>query len=91
MGMGDKPKPFAPKYRPPIRDDVIGKEFYYGCVRSCPEPHVIAKYGVGGQANVSIYTCKRCKYHKEYKWFGGVSCEYGMAESIPPTETSELG
>lgn len=75
MGMGDKPKEFKPSYKP-IRDDVIGKDFPPVSVRACPEPHVIARYGVGGVANVSIYTCRRCKYHQNEKYFGGVRCVF---------------
>lgn len=60
----------------PIRDDVIGKRFSPGAVRPCPHPTVIAKYGVGGVCNVSVYTCRKCKYVKTYKWMGGVSCGY---------------
>lgn len=67
-----------------IRDDVIGKSFSAVSVRSCPEPHVIKRYGVGGVANVSIYTCKRCKYHTTEKWFDGVGCSYGVEQSISP-------
>lgn len=61
-----------------IRDDVIGKPFAETTMRQCPEPHVINRYGVGGVANVSVYTCRRCKYRKEYKLHGGVSCTYGL-------------
>ncbi len=75
MGMGDKKLPYQPDYEP-IRDDVIGKRFSPCCVRSCPEPHVIKKYGVGGVAMVSVYTCRKCRYVKTYKWHGGVSCGY---------------
>ena len=75
MEMGDKKKPFAPSYEP-VRDDVIGKRFSPGCVRSCPEPHVIKKYGLGGAANVSVYTCRKCKYAVKHKWHGGLSCGY---------------
>ena len=82
MGMGDKARPFQPSYEP-IRDDVIGKRFTPGAVRSCPEPHVIKKYGVGGVANVSVYTCRKCKYHKDYQWHGGVSCTYGLGKDLP--------
>ena len=75
MGMGDSKLRFEPKYKP-IRDDVLGKEFYAGCMRSCPHPKVIEKYGVGGKANVSVYVCRKCRFRKEYKTHGGVSCEY---------------
>lgn len=75
MGMGDKPKQFEPK-RESIRDDVLGKEFYAGCIRSCPHPKVIERFGVGGRANVSVYVCRKCRYHEDMKWFGGVKCGY---------------
>lgn len=75
MGMGDSKKPFEPSYEP-IRDDVIGKTFTPGSIRQCPEPHVIKRYGVGGICNVSVYTCRKCRYVINHKWFGGVSCGY---------------
>lgn len=81
MGMGDKPKQFeSPGV--PIRDDVIGKSFAPCAVRSCPEPHVIKKYGLGGVANVSVYTCKRCKYRIEQKNTSGLGCNYGLGQGI---------
>lgn len=79
MGMGDKKKPFIPSYAP-VRDDVIGRSFAPCAVRPCPEPHVIARFGVGGVANVSIYTCRKCKYKVEYKYHGGLSC--GLEDSV---------
>ena len=75
MGMGDSNPRFTPKYNP-IRDDVLGKEFYAGCMRSCPHPKVIERYGVGGVCNVSVYVCKKCRHHIDEKWFGGVRCGY---------------
>ena len=54
---------------------MIGKLFASCCMRSCPEPHVIKRYGVGGVANVSVWTCKRCRHVIEYKYHGGVGCE----------------
>jgi hypothetical protein len=75
MGMGDSKPRFEPKYKP-IRDDVLGKEFYAGCMRSCPHPKVIERYGVGGKANVSVYVCRKCRHHIDEKWFGGVRCGY---------------
>ena len=75
MGMGDRKIPYVPKYQP-VRDDVIGKMFSSSLVRECPEPHVIAKYGVGGVANVSYWTCVKCKYVQTYPYHGGVSCGY---------------
>ena len=73
--MGDKKPRYEPSYEP-VRDDVIGKMFTPGAVRPCPEPHVIKRYGVGGVANVSVWTCKKCRYVKTYKWHGGVGCGY---------------
>lgn len=77
MGMGDPKIPYRPKYEP-IRDDVIGKVFGSGMMRECPEPHVQKRYGVGGIANVSVYTCRKCRYVRTYPMHGGVSCTYGM-------------
>lgn len=73
--MGDRPKAFEQEYTP-IRDDTCGKMFTPGCVRSCPHPAVIAKFGTGGVANVSVYTCRKCRYVINHKWMGGVSCGY---------------
>lgn len=75
MGMGDEKIPYTPSYAP-VRDDVNGKMFSSVCVRSCPHPAVIKKYGVGGKANVSIYTCRRCKYIVVFQHFGGAGCGY---------------
>lgn len=75
MVMGDSKPRFEPRYKP-IRDDVLGKEFYAGCMRSCPHPKVIERYGVGGKANVSVYVCRKCRHHIDEKWFGGVRCGY---------------
>lgn len=75
MGMGDRKAPYTPSYEP-VRDDVLGKMFSPCAVRNCPEPHVIKRYGVGGVANVSVWTCRKCKYVKTYKWHGGVGCGY---------------
>ena len=77
MGMGDKPREFSPFYKT-LRDDVNGKYFADCLMRQCPEPHVINRYGVGGKVNVSVYTCRKCKYRKEFKMHGGVSCTYGL-------------
>ena len=75
MGMGDSKPRFEKKYKS-IRDDVLGKEFYAGCMRACPHPKVIERYGVGGEANVSVYVCRKCRYHTEFKLHGGVGCGY---------------
>ena len=75
MGMSDKPKAFAP-YHKTVRDDVIGRAFDPCLMRRCPHPSVIKKYGVGGIVNTSVYTCRKCRYRKEYELHGGVSCTY---------------
>lgn len=75
MGMGDSKPRFEPE-RKPIRDDVLGLNLYAGCMRSCPHPKVIERYGVGGKANVSVYVCKKCRHHIDEKWFGGVRRGY---------------
>ena len=80
MGMGDKKVPYSPPYEP-IRDDVCGKMFRSDMVRQCPEPHVVKKYGVGGVANVSVWTCRRCKHRVEFKWQGGIAC--GLEKGLP--------
>ena len=77
MGMGDHKIPYTPSYEP-VRDDVIGKMFGSGQMRQCPEPHVRERYGVGGIANVSVWTCKRCRYRTTYKLHGGIGCSYGL-------------
>ena len=76
MGMGDIKPPFRPNHGR-IRDDVIGREFAAVSVRSCPHPKVIQKFGLGGVANVSVWTCKRCKFHTKHKLFEGWGCSYG--------------
>ena len=83
MGMGDSPVPYRPNGRA-IRDDVIGKEFAPCAMRSCPHHKVIQRYGTGGVANVSIYTCRRCKYHRTHPLHFGVSCVYELESGISP-------
>lgn len=78
MGMGDKKPKFHPTYTP-VRDDVIGKMFF--STRECPHPAVIKKYGTGGIANVSYWTCKMCQYGEDMKMFGGVKCGYKQQET----------
>lgn len=72
------------KYEP-VRDDVIGKTFSHGSVRSCPHPGVIKRFGMGGVANVSVWTCRKCRYVIKHKWIGGVSCGY------PEEQTGNVG
>ena len=81
MGMGEKPVPFKPEYRT-VRDDVLGREFAAVSVRSCPHPQVIKRYGTGGVANVSVYTCKKCRFHEEFPLHYGVGCAYGLAKNL---------
>ena len=81
MGMGDKKQPFTPKYEP-IIDDVIGNVFAPCCVRECPEPHVIDRYGIGGVAHVSIYTCRKCKYKVTTPFCGALGCSYGLEQRV---------
>ena len=82
MGMGDKKIPYSPKYAP-IRDDVIGKEFAVVMMRSCPVPKVIERYGTGGVCNVSIYTCRRCRYKVTTPFCGALGCSYGVEQTVP--------
>lgn len=74
-GMGDKKKTYKPQYAP-IRDDVNGMEFAQCCMRECPEPHVIARWGIGGVCNVSVYTCRKCKYKVSTPFCGALGCSY---------------
>ena len=60
----------------PKRCDVTERTFADCLMRSCPEPNVIKRFGVGGVANVSIYVCRKCKYRKEFQGHGGVGCAY---------------
>ncbi len=83
VGQGDKPIPYKPEHWA-ARDDVIGKEFASCLMRPCPHPKVIKRFGVGGVANVSVYTCRRCKYHQIQPLFLGVSCVYELEEGVCP-------
>lgn len=85
--MGDKKAPYKPKYEP-IRDDVVGKAFSQCCMRECPEPHVIARYGLGGVAHVSIYTCQKCKFKVKTPFCGALGCGYGVEQGIQAGEKS---
>ena len=58
----------------PIRDDVLGLRFDPVCMKACPHPGLINKYGVGGKANVSVYTCRKCRF--VVKEYGGVKCGF---------------
>jgi len=59
----------------PVRCDVTGKYFYPSSVRKCRDAAVIKRYGVGGEANVSVYVCRNCKHAIKYKFHGGLGCE----------------
>lgn len=77
MGMGDKKEtPYRPKYEP-VRCDVTGKMFHYSSVRKCRDEAVIRRYGVGGEANVCVWVCMKCKHAIHYKLHGGVGCGLG--------------
>ena len=86
--MGDRKAPYTPKYEP-IRDDVIGKVFAACSVRQCPEPHVIARYGLGGIANVSVWTCKKCRYVIKTPFCGALGCGYGLEQNVQAGEESD--
>ena len=75
--MGDKYKEKTP-YKPhtePVRCDVSGRVFSSSLVRKCRDSAVISQYGVGGEANVSIWICRKCKHAIAYKLHGGLGCE----------------
>lgn len=90
MGMGDRKPPFVPEFEP-IMCDVTLKRFNKHMVRECPEPHVIARYGTGGIANVSIYICQKCKYKRTFQYMGAVGCNYGMEQGVSAGEKNKLG
>lgn len=74
MGMGDKKIPYQPSSKP-VRCDVSQKMFYHGCVRKCRDEAVTRRYGVGGEANVSVWVCARCRHAVRYPFHGGLGCE----------------
>jgi len=57
-----------------VRCDVTGYTFPAVSVQECPEPAVIRRYGTGGQADVSIWVCRKCKHAIHYQFFGGIRC-----------------
>ena len=81
VGMGDKKKSYTPSYTP-ILCNVTNKLFAQCLMRSCPEPHVIEKYGVGGVCNVCVYVCIRCKYKVKTPYCGALECGYGVEQGI---------
>lgn len=83
MGMGDKKQAFNPSYAP-ILCNVSGKMFAPCTMRQCNEPHVVNRYGIGGICNVSIYVCRKCRYHKKDPLCGALKCGYELDESVQP-------
>lgn len=86
--MGDKRKPFEPNHTR-IYDDVLHQTFPQCCMRECPHPSVIKRYGVGGVANVSLYVCKKCKFSETYDFHGGVGCTYGRVDEGVQARTED--
>ena len=75
--MGDKFKEKAP-YQPPsvpVRCDVTGKVFSSSMIRKCRDNAVIRRYGVGGEVNVRVWACRRCKHAIRFQFHGGLGCE----------------
>lgn len=68
--------------------DVTLKRFNTRMVRQCPNEKVIARYGTGGQANVSVYICKKCRYGIKYKDHGGIGC--GLEQGVSAGEKDRL-
>lgn len=89
MGMGDKKKKYEPHYGK-VLDVVYNKYFSECAVQECPHPAVIKRYGTGGVATVSIYTCKKCKFGVKSEWCGGWSCGYAMEKPVSSTEDGRL-
>lgn len=75
--MGDIKQPFEPNHYK-VRDEVIGKSFPTVSVRPCPHPNVIKRYGVGGVANVSVWTCQKCRFGMRSKYGGLWGCDYEL-------------
>lgn len=47
---------------------------FRGNYRLCPYPGTEKLYHTN---KVHVLICKSCKFRQEYKWHGGVSCNYG--------------
>ena len=88
MGMGDVKLPYEPP-RKPIRCDVSGKIFTASMVRKCHEEAVVRRYGTGGEANVSVWICRKCKHAIHYKFHGGLGCE--LERKLQTSKNSQLG
>ena len=58
-----------------IRCDVTGNVLHSCEMRVCPHPAIARRYAHGEQANVSIWACKKCRYHKNIDLVGSV-CTY---------------
>lgn len=87
MGMGDKPKQYVAKYDP-IMCDVSHNMFAPCVMRRCPHPKVIDRYGIGGEANVSIYVCRKCKYKVKVPFCGALGCGYELEQRVQEGEAS---
>ena len=69
------------------RCDVTLKMWRDSLITECHEPHMAAKFGHGGTANVCIYICmgmgshsgkrRPCKYAIKPERIDGVICTYG--------------
>jgi len=73
--MGDSKPRYSPAYHT-IKDSIYGYEFAPCVVRECKEPRVLRKFGKNGTCHVSIYTCKKCKYHITTPFCGAIGCGY---------------
>lgn len=79
MGMGDEKKRYSPTYGKKL--DVVLNRYFADCsVRECHHPNVIKRFGTGGVATVSLYTCKKCRHGKKEKLYGGWYCGYNAVE-----------
>lgn len=88
MGMGDKEEHYHPTYRKAL--DMVLNRYYADCsIRECPHPKVIERYGTGGVATVSIYTCKKCKFAERARYFDGYGCGYKLETGVPSAEKSK--
>lgn len=71
--------------------DVTGREYYACAVRKCPHPAVIKRYGHKGEANVSIYVCRKCEFSETFEHVGGVGCKYAKYGRTYKTERQRSG
>ena len=69
------------EHRKYIKDDVIGRSFDEISVRECKYPAVVKRYGHGGICNVSVYTCKKCKFALRVSFTTALKCGYESEET----------